>query len=45
MKDKELQINEILKEMRAIIAEQAQEIAVLRATITAIDEEKSNKVE
>lgn len=32
--DKELDINEVLKNMREIIGAQAQEIAVLKATIT-----------
>ncbi len=40
----ELEIQEILKQMREIIGSQAQEIAVLKATIASI-EAKESKVE
>lgn len=44
MEEKQLDVNEILAAMREIIAEQAQQIAILRATISAMNAE-TNKVE
>lgn len=44
MEEQELNVNDILNEMRAVIGDQAQQIAVLKATIIAIQAEKA-KVE
>jgi hypothetical protein len=44
MQEQELSVNEILKGLREIIGDQAQQIAVLKAAITAL-EAKNSKVE
>lgn len=41
MADTQIEIEEVLKHMREVIGTQAQEIAVLKATLAAISESKS----
>lgn len=41
MNDITIDIEEVLKHLREVIASQAQEIAVLKATIAALDSEKT----
>jgi hypothetical protein len=43
-KDNQIEIEDLLKHMRDQIGTQAQEIAVLRATINAMSNNKSDKV-
>jgi hypothetical protein len=45
MEDKQIKVEDLLKHMRDQIGSQAQEIAILRATIENLVESKDDKVE
>jgi hypothetical protein len=45
MEDKQIKVEDLLKHMRDQIGTQAQEIAILRATIENLVESKDDKVE